>query len=364
MASSLIDAGARVRVRADPGPASGRRPRVAAARPANGRFEALAWKATASTPRRVLAVAGLKIGQMAGKPGVRGGPRPPGGHRRLRNRGLQVRRPTRGQRLRRQFPGDRGRSLPVRFDDLGVPDGDWKPALHARDPLFSMARLAATSEVIGRWTKSISEYLAARESRGKILGSVEPWPDQLAMVFRPARNLPAVAEVSFEGNHSALRQRLAARPLPCGGRRPVHRGEFPRFPGRLGAPGCTRRSGRMRVTFPQVRTDRSPVVGLHVFVTVNEGEDYKFGKVALAAPSPLPAQELSQPREFKSGDPADFDRVTRAWRRSAKPSATPATSMRRSTPSATTTTPRKPSTWPSAWTPARNTLWASSRWWG
>jgi outer membrane protein insertion porin family len=54
----------------------------------------------------------------------------------------------------------------------------------------------------------------------------------------------------------------------------------------------------MRVTFPQIRAEPvTDVIGLHVFVTVNEGEPYKFGKVDIPGAA------------IKPGDAANFDRV-------------------------------------------------------
>jgi outer membrane protein insertion porin family len=68
--------------------------------------------------------------------------------------------------------------------------------------------------------------------------------------------------------------------------------------------------GRLRVAFPRIRTEPvTDVKGLHIFVTVSEGESYKFGNVEIAGPAPLPPQDLLNTGEFKTGDMANFDRV-------------------------------------------------------
>ena len=248
------------------------------------------------TSQEVLSVAALKIGALAGKPEF------DAAHDRLAATGAfstvgykYVVRPDGGSDA--SFQITENEVLPVRFYNLGVPDADLETALRARDPLFSAARLASIPDVIDRWTKSIQAYLAARNLDSKIMGGVEPWPDQLAIVFRPAKNLPAVAQVSFAGGHvisnNALTDAVSTDAIGA----PYTEGGFRLILDAAIRPVYEAR-GCMRVTFPQVRADPvADVIGLHVFVTVNEGEPYKFGKVDIPGAT------------FKSGDPANFDRV-------------------------------------------------------
>jgi outer membrane protein assembly factor BamA len=187
--------------------------------------------------------------------------------------------------------------LPVRFYDLGVPDADLEASLHTRDPLFSAAALAEVPEVIARWTKWIQDDLAARNLDNKIMGSIEPWPDQLAIVFRPTKNLPAVAAVSFEGGHvlseGALRGAVTSAAIGA----PYTEGNFRMILDAAIRPVYEAR-GYMRVTFPKVRAEPvTDVLGLHVFVTVSEGESYKFGKVEIPGAA------------IRTGDLANFSRV-------------------------------------------------------
>jgi len=56
--------------------------------------------------------------------------------------------------------------------------------------------------------------------------------------------------------------------------------------------------GYMNVTFSKIRAEPvTDVLGLHVFVTVSEGESYKFGKVAIPGAA------------IRTGDMANFSRV-------------------------------------------------------
>jgi outer membrane protein assembly factor BamA len=249
------------------------------------------------TSPEVLAVAGLKIGDIAGKEEF------DAAHDRLFATGafatvgykFDVRHDGTGSDA--SFQVTENEVLPVRFYDLGVPDADLEASLHDRDSLFSAARLPSSQEVIGRWTKWIQDYLADRHLDSKIMGSVEPWPEQLAIVFRPARNLPAVAEVSFEGSQaipaSALRQAVTGAAVGT----PYTEGNFRMILDASIRP-VYEGLGRFRVTFPQIRAEpATDVLGLHVFVTVSEGESYRFGKVEIPGAA------------IKTGDLANFDRV-------------------------------------------------------
>src|SRR5436190_270754 len=102
-------------------------------------------------------------------------------------------------------------SYPVRFEELGVPDKDLEALLKSKDALFSMARMPATQPVMDRYTAWIQEYLIAKGLKEKIAGKLTLLgTQQFAILFRPARNLPAIAQITFQGNQvipqTALRE--------------------------------------------------------------------------------------------------------------------------------------------------------------
>jgi outer membrane protein assembly factor BamA len=262
------------------------------------------------TREEILSAAGLKIGDTAGKDDF------DAAHDRLlatgafSTVGYKFDIPADAAVCDATFQVTENEVLPVVFYNLGVPPADLEASLHARDPLFSAARLPSTPEVVARWTKWIEEYLASRHLDDKITGAVEPWPQQLAIVFRPAKNLPAVAEVSFEGNRlvsaSDLQDAISGAAIGA----PYTEGNF-----RLILDASIRpvyeAKGHMRIAFPQIRTTPvADVLGLHVTVTVDEGDAYNFGKLSIAAPAPLPSAEILRCFDFRPGAPADFDRVT------------------------------------------------------
>ncbi|MGD0500424.1 MAG: POTRA domain-containing protein [Bryobacteraceae bacterium] len=262
------------------------------------------------TNEQILAASGLKIGQMAGKTEIEAA------HDRLLATGAFD---TVGYKFE---PGPDGKAyiatfqvteagpvLPVSFVELGVPDSDLEKLFQARDPLFIPSKLAASKPALDRYTKWIEEYLASQGIESKIGFDVTPWPEQLAVVFRLAKGLSAVAEVTFEGNQAVpqndLREAISGaaigslytevwfRQILDDTIRPVYEAR-----------------GRIRVAFPKIRTEPvTDVAGLHVFVTVDEGESYKLGKVGIAGPTPLPSAELMRTVDFQTGDIANFDHV-------------------------------------------------------
>src|ERR1035437_5612814 len=154
------------------------------------------------TREQVLEVAGLKVGQMAGKAEFEAA------RDRLTATGMFE---TVGYKFE---PGANKKGFvasfqvtevepayAVRFEELGVPNGEIEGALRAKDSLYSPAKLPATKLVIDRYTNWIQEFLAGKGLTEKIEGKVTPLGgEQFAIVFRPARNLPAVAQVTFQGN--------------------------------------------------------------------------------------------------------------------------------------------------------------------
>src|SRR5262249_51578061 len=90
---------------------------------------------------------------------------------------------------------------PILFEDLHVSTLDLQAALSEKDPLFSPDKLAATQPVLERYKKWIEEFLAAKGGPEKVTASVSPaLPGDYQIVFRPSRPLPAVSQVTFEGN--------------------------------------------------------------------------------------------------------------------------------------------------------------------
>ena len=161
-----------------------------------------------------------------------------------------------------------------------------------------------------RYTSWIQEFLTSKGLTEKIAGKVTQLsPGQFAIVFRPARNLPAVAQVTFQGNQvipqTTLREAMHGSAIGS----PYTESSFRDLLNSAVRPLYEQR-GRVRVAFTEVRTEPvKDVEGVQVFVKIDEGLSYELGKVAIAGPSPVDAAVLIKAGDFKTGDVANFDRV-------------------------------------------------------
>jgi outer membrane protein insertion porin family len=200
-------------------------------------------------------------------------------------------------------------AYPVVFEELGVPDSDVKAALQARDPLFG-ARIPATKPVLERYTIWLQEFLATRNITEKVAGRVAATgPDQFVVVFRPAKSLPAVAQVSFSGNQviQAYQLREAIGGVAVG--QPYTEEKFRTLLDTSVRPMYETR-GRVRVKFPVIRAEPAKdVQGLHVYVTVDEGQSYDLGEIAIEGPTPVKPDDLLKAANLKPGELANFDHV-------------------------------------------------------
>ncbi len=263
---------------------------------------------------QVLAVARLKVGQMAGKADFEA----------ARDRLLATGAFDMVGYKFAQAPGGGGYAAtlqiseieqvyPVDFQDLHVSSLDLDAALRAKDPIYSRERMPATQPVLDRYRKWIEEYLAAKGVPEKIAAGVQPAPDGgYNIVFRPDRPLPAVALVTFEGNQ-ALDEDQLREAIAGGIGAPYTEDAFRQILAAAIRPLYEDR-GYVRVAFPELRTKAAEgeIKGVHVFVTVNEGEKYALGKLAIDGPSPLAPSELLRAAELKSGDNNIRGHVTEA----------------------------------------------------
>ena len=93
--------------------------------------------------------------------------------------------------------------FPVRFEDLGVPAKDVEAALRENDPFFAET-IPATQPLLARYSKAIQAQLMAQGRTGTVVGKLDrddTGSGPLAVVFRLASAFPAV----FDDLHRELR---------------------------------------------------------------------------------------------------------------------------------------------------------------
>ena len=264
------------------------------------------------TPAQILAVAGLKIGQMAGKAEFEtardrlvatgmfetvGYKFAPGGDKHGYAASFQV--------------VEVQPAYPIRFDDLGVPDQDLMGYLRGKDPLFA-PRLAATKAVLERYKQWIQEYVTAHDGKDKVIAKVMPVAapaGEYVILFRPARSDPAVAQVAFEGNQviptSKLQNSIAEVAIGL----PYKEDAFRQYLDSSIRPLYDAR-GRVRVAFTKVTVEKATdVQGLAVKVTLVEGPTYDLGDVRIEGAPHFEPVRLLKAGKFKGGDLADFDEI-------------------------------------------------------
>ena len=294
---------------------------AAAAAPSKWPIQSLAVEGNRVLTRdQIVAVAGLKIGQLAGKPEFESARDRLVASGAFETVGYKFEPAPDKQGFVATFQVSEAQpTFPVEFADLGVTAKEMEGVLAAKDPLFSVANLPATRNVLDRYTAWIEEYLATKGITEKVAGRVTAvTSDRYVIVFRPARGLPAVAQVTFTGNQvvpqGVLRE--AVHGVAIGA--PYTDAGFREILDSAVRPVYEQR-GRVRVAFPEVRAEpEKDVQGVHVFVKIDEGASYELGKVEIAGPVPVEPAALLKTGDFKSGDVANFDRVNEGLERIRK----------------------------------------------
>ena len=196
--------------------------------------------------------------------------------------------------------------FPFRFDALTVDQPALRSYLKEKEPLFDKT-LPATKDVLARMAKETEEFLAKSGHTEKVVGKLSnEGSKELNVVFSPG-NLPSVAEVKFKGNETiptqTLQQSIAGvavgavysadrfQQLLCTSIRPLYEAR-----------------GKIRVAFPKLEVEPAKdVTGLVVTVTVVEGPVFNLGKATIAG---VPGSAtLLKEAKFKSDEPANFTAI-------------------------------------------------------
>ena len=257
----------------------------------------------------VLAAAGLKVGQTAGKEEFEAA------RQRLMTTGFF------GSAGYRFKPAASGQGIaatvevveitevfPIRFERLDASSQDLEDCLRRSDPLFR-ERIPPSLPILDRYAKSIEAFLATRGHKVAIVGKLSAdKSNQFAVVFSPAAPPPSIAEVRFTGNSvlpaTALQQALAGVAIgvpytESGFRELLDSSVRPLYEAR----------GRIRVAFPKVAVEKAQQVeGVALTVEVDEGEVYNLGEVRLAGEG-LPEADLRKAAAFRTGEIADFSQI-------------------------------------------------------
>ena len=254
------------------------------------------------TEQQILAIAGLRVGQMAGKAEF------DAARDRLLATGAfeEV-----GYRFD-PVPGTKANSglftvdeveqlFPYRFEEVNTDEAALRAYLKSREPLFT-DKLPATQPMLDRMVAHVQEFTRRND---KIIAKLDDGGTMI--VFRPS-SLPSVAEVSFTGNSKISTTTLQQAIAGAGVGAVYTEARFRQILDASIRP-LYEHDGYLRVAFPKIEvTPSKSVTGVAVKVQVNEGDVFKLGEVKLTGE--LAAnKELLKIGKFKSGETVNFDDV-------------------------------------------------------
>lgn len=272
------------------------------------------------TKEQILAAAGLKIGQMAGKPEF------DAARDRLIATGVFEEVGYRFEPAKDQSGyvatfqvAEVAQVYPLIIQGLPIQLADLNTWLKSKDPMYN-GKLPGTAEAIKRYTSLVEEYLASKNQAQPVIGKLAPaGVDQYGVVFRSAAPIPTVAEVKFTGNKmisaTTLQNHIAEVAIGFPYTEDGFRGLLdssirPMYEAR----------GRIAVTFPKIVTAKAADVdGLALDVTVDEGDEYKLGEVRIVGDYARRSAEFLRIGKFKIGDVANFDEIAAGVERLKQP---------------------------------------------
>lgn len=199
---------------------------------------------------------------------------------------------------------------PYRFEDLQAPNEELRALLKKSYPLFQ-DKIPVTTEVLGAASQIIDKYLADKGVHlpAKVKGEmVADTPGQFVILFRPAIPRPTIYQVRFVNNKvlppALLHNTMANVAIGIPYSEPMLRQLLdtsvrPLYEAR----------GRIRVSFPKISVEPArDNDGLVVTVEVDEGPSFKLGQVHIA-PTVYSEDDLLTIGKWKTGDLADFDLI-------------------------------------------------------
>ncbi|HYI92204.1 MAG TPA: POTRA domain-containing protein [Bryobacteraceae bacterium] len=193
--------------------------------------------------------------------------------------------------------------FPYRFEELPIDEKAFRSYLRTKEPLFAGDRLPATKPVLDKLAQEVQNFVKAKDS---VLAKLEGVGD-LTIVFRPSI-LPSVAEVTFKGNSviptPKLQQIVAGAAIGA-----VYTENRFRQVLEGSVKPAYETLGYLRVQFPKFEArPAKDVNGVAVTVEVQEGAIYKLADVQIKGEL-TDSKELLKVGGFQTGDVANFEKI-------------------------------------------------------
>ncbi|HTS49875.1 MAG TPA: POTRA domain-containing protein [Bryobacteraceae bacterium] len=197
---------------------------------------------------------------------------------------------------------------PVRFEDLPASDAELRAQLKQKDLLFG-DKIPATKAVLDRYAAWVSQFLAAKNYHEPIIA--KPTSDatsDLIIVFRPAKGLPHIARVKFAQAGDLPTGILETAIYGVAVGLPYDEAEFRLLLDSQIRPIFEAR-GMLRVTFPKITTEPAKDVdGVVVSVDVDPGPVYTLEHVLFTG-AEAPREPFARLANLKTNQTANFDLV-------------------------------------------------------
>jgi len=197
---------------------------------------------------------------------------------------------------------------PVRFEGLPASDAELRVQLKQKDPLFG-GKIPATKAVLDRYVAWVSQFLAAKNYREPIMGKpISDATSDLIIVFRPAKARPNIARVKFAQTGDLPPGMLETAIYGVAVGMPYDEAEFRLLLDSQIRPIFEAR-GMLRVTFPKVTTEPAKDVdGVVVSVEVTPGPVYTLEHVSFTG-AEAPREPFAKLANIKTNQTANFDDV-------------------------------------------------------
>jgi outer membrane protein insertion porin family len=208
---------------------------------------------------------------------------------------------------------------PFRFESVHADTKAIIEHLKRTQPLFA-DKLPGTKQMLDRITKSVEEWLAKNNQKQTIIAKLSATgPGKLEIVIQPS-SLPSVAEIHFTGNSVIGEQKLReAAAGPAVGA--IYTDEKFREVLDVSVRPLYEAAGRLRAEWAKIDVvPAKDVKGLAVTVHVKEGDEFKLRNVEIAKPDAedkeaIDEKVLLKEAKFETGEVANFNKVKQAVER-------------------------------------------------
>lgn len=217
-----------------------------------------------------------------------------------------------------------------RFEDLPASDEELRAALAKQETLFG-DEIPATPEVLARYEKTLEQALDGKTKvHGRLryapvsLGDPNAQPTETEILFRPPNDVPRISEVHFLGipeNKPALTlEQVSAKFIQVAFGNEYTDGQVRLLLEKVIRPFYETK-GRLRVAFSKITAEtskREDVVGVSVTITVDEGPEFKLGAVRFDGVGAKRVREMETLADLKKGETVDFGEVEKSLERIRK----------------------------------------------